>query len=304
MSMISYVKQLSARFNKNDIQKNCEITADSLKTHTIPGYVAASETFKTFQLRNKEILSYNTEFRKLCSVPRSGTIIDSISEALGNGVVLLDYLHKHSDTLYSEQESSLGLTYRKATYLRLISTITFAGDYARKFLNYVYTLETQSADEQFQIKDNITPAEIAFVKSNFLDFCNAIKILQQSVEQITKNVDNLPDAIVSESSDAAFSGTLGQAKMDPMGFSNFSMPVQVSVKWNPFYHIGAMIASFQVAQYKCAKEETDLLALRRLNLEKVLAKKPDARLQKEIEHLSSRISGLNYELSKMEKKNA
>lgn len=304
MSMISYVKQLSASFQKNDIQKNCEITADSLKTHTIPGYTDAIETFKTFQLKNKEIQAYNTEFRKICTVPRSGTIIDAISEALQKGVVLLDYMHKNSDTLYSAQETSLGLTYRKATYLRLASTISFANDYSRKFLNYVYTLETQSADEQFQIKDNITPAEILFVKTNFLDFCNAIKIMQQTLDQVTKNVDNLPDAIVSESSDIAFENTLGKAKMDPMGFNNFSLPVTVSVRWNLFYHIGSMIASFQVAQYKCAKEEMDLLALRRLNLEKIMAKKPDARLQKEIEHLSSRISGLNYELNKLEKKNA
>lgn len=300
MNIITYIKGLAHRFSKNQVQKSCELVSESLRAHTIPAYVAAADLFKSSKIKSKEGTEFITTFKKLATYPRSGTIMDAILEALENSVKLLDFVSKKADTLYADSESNLGLTFQKATYLRLVSAVTFTNDFSRKFLNYVYVLETGNADDDFKIKDSITPAEIKFVENNFSNFCVCVSILQQSIESIETNVDNLPDAIVSETSENTFESTMGRSKIDPLGLRGFSIPIDISAKCNPFYFFGAIIADYQVAAYKAAKEEHELLQLRKLNLEKIYEKKPDARLQKEMEYLSNRISGLNYELSKTE----
>ena len=300
MNIITYIKGLAHRFGKNQVQKSCELVSESLRSHAIPAYAAAAELFKSSKIKSKEGTEFVSTFKKLATYPRSGTIMDAILETLENSVKVLDFISKKSDTLYADNESNLGLTFQKATYLRVVSAITFTNDFSRKFLNYVYVLETSTVDSDFQIKDSITPAEIKFVEDNFVSFCTCISILQNSIESIQTNVDNLPDAIVSETSESAFESTMGISKIDPLGLRGFTIPITVSAKWNPFYFIGSVFADFQVAAYKAAKEEHELLQLRKLNLEKIYEKKPDARLQKEMEYLSNRISGLNYELSKTE----
>ena len=78
----------------------------------------------------------------------------------------------------------------------------------------------------------------------------------------------------------------------------------IPVWLNPIYHIGMRIAEWQAKRYKSAKEELSLLQLRKLNLERVSAGKPDAKIQSEIKYLEARIQGLNFDIDEMEKKYA
>ena len=302
MNILSYLKNLVHHFGKNQVQKSCEITIDSLKAHTIPAYVSAAELFNAAKLKNKETLSYVDDYRRLVGLKGNASIIESILDGLNKAVEVLEFVSSKSDTLYTEHESNVGLTFQKATYLQLASALTFANDFSRKFLNVVYILETENADKGSSLQDHITPAELQYVQSNFINFCTIMAVLKKDIPTIEKSVDGLPDAIVTDSSEKAFATTLGEAKMDPLGFRNFVMPVIVSVKWNPFYLIGMMYADFQNASYKAAKEELQLLQLRKINLEKINEKKPDARIQQEIQYLGTRVSGLNYEVLQLEKK--
>ena len=304
MNILTYIKNLVHHFGKNQVQKSCEIAIDSLKAHTIPAYVSASELFKINKIKNKETLSYVDDYRRLVGLKNNATIIDSILDGLNKAVEVLEFVSSKSDSLYSEHESNVGLTFQKATYLQLASALTFANDFSRKFLNVVYILETENADKDSSLKDHITPIELSFVQSNFINFCTVMAVLKKDISKIEASVDSLPDAIVSDTSTKAFDSTLGEAKMDPLGFRNFTIPINVSVSWNPFYMFAMMYADFQNASYKAAKEELQLLQLRKVNLEKINEKKPDARIQQEIQYLGTRVSGLNYEVSQLEKRYA
>lgn len=88
---------------------------------------------------------------------------------------------------------------------------------------------------------------------------------------------------------------MGSAKVDP-----FQMDL-IPIWLNPIYHIGMFVSEWQADRYKAAKEEVRLLQLRKLNLEKTIEKKPDAKIQHEIEYLSNRVQGMNFKIEKMEK---
>jgi hypothetical protein len=263
--------------------------------------VSAVELFNVNKIKSKEVLSYVDDYRRIVGLKNNVTIVESVLDGLYRAVAMLEFISSKSDSVYNDHESNTGLTFKKATYLQLVSAATFANDFSRKFLNVVYILETSQADQNASVQDNITPAEMAYVQANFSNFCRVIAVLKNDVTEIEAQVEELPDAMVADNSVKAFSSTLGESKIDPLGFRHLVLPIHVSVKWNPFYLIGMMYADFQNACYKAAKEELQLLQLRKVNLERILEKKPDARIQREVEVLASRVSGLNYKLQQTEK---
>lgn len=306
MQIFNYLKGLFHRITRGQIKSSCDLTIESIQTHTLPAYAQANELFKLRRISSKEGIALAGEFKKRVGTVKGTTgMVDAIEAILENTVKMLGTIVTRSDAVFSDIESTLGMTYQKAMYLRLISAATFANDFSRKFLNYLYVLETANLEaSENHISDALSPAEISYVKDNFANYVLVMTILSNSFVDVLKSIDELPDAVVSEQSDQVLSGSLGAKKVDPFGFRNLSLPITVGVNLNPFYLAGMLIADFRASQYKCSKEELDLLALRKLNLERLYAKKPDARLQQQIDYLGDRVSRLNYELATMKEKYA
>ncbi len=122
-----------------------------------------------------------------------------------------------------------------------------------------------------------------------------IEVMRRDPKDIAKALKGLPDSTITELTEKTLPAMLGEKAVDPFSLRHLSVQV------NPFYFIGMLKAEYQANKYKGAKAELELLQLRKLNLEKLLAKSPDARLEKEIEYMANRVSGLNYDIDKMEK---
>jgi hypothetical protein len=305
MQLFDYLKGLFHRITKGQIRASCDAVTESLQKHTLPAYAQASELFHIKKLSSAQAKEMAAEFEKIVGKHGSHNLVEAISDILNRTVVLLGQIGEKSDVVFSEVESTLGMTFQKAMYLRLISAATFADDYARKLLNYLYVVETAHVDPQGSpLAGALTPAEQSWVEANYRNFCLTLAILEKDPREVMQQIDELPDALVTEHTEQALIGSVGKAKMDPLGFHGFSLPVSISVKWNPFYLIGTMLADFRVAQYKCAKEELELLQMRKLNLEKLYAKQPDARIQQQLEYMSDRVARLNFELQETEAKYA
>lgn len=294
MSFLTYVKTLLPSFSKNKIVASCEMTQTSIREHTLPAYQAAETLLKGAKFKSEVVRDFAKIYAR--DVDKSaGGMIGSIRTRLDNSLVILNYIALNAKNIFSEVEASIALTYTKATYMRLVESAEFANTYARKFLNYVYILETAEADENASVKDSLTPAEIDWVNKNFIDFCLCLNIVGNSIAQIEKQMKELPDASITELSEKTFPTTLGVGKIDPFQIRHLSAAV------NPFYYFGMHRAESQAKRYKAAKEELELLQLRKLNLEQINAKKPDAKVQKEIQYMENRVAGLNYDVTKMEK---
>lgn len=306
MDLFKYLKGLFHRVTRGQIKSSCDLVVESLQETTLPAYESASQLFRTKKLASKEAVEFFNEFKKrVGTIKGANGLVDSIQVILANTVKLLNMISEKSDTVFSDIESTLGMTYQKAMYLRLISAATFANDYSLKFLNYLYVLETSNLNPQENpVGESLTPAEISNLNGNFNNFLLVLSVLNNNIDDVISSLDELPDAVVSEQSDHVLGGSLGERKIDPFGMRGLVLPVNVGVNYNPFHLLGMIIADFRVAQYKCSKEQVELLQLRKLNLEKLHAKKPDARLQKQIDDLTNRVKHLNYQLDQMKEKYA
>lgn len=303
-TLSSFIKGLSGRFGRNEVQKSCELVSDSLRQHTLPAYDAAVEFFKEFRIRSKEGKAVDTVVRKYIKVNGSTNSIGAIRDALNDSIRALEAISKKSETLYADHESNAALSFQKATYLRLVSNITFVNDYARKLLNYIYTAELAVVNGGQGVEKELSPADVRFIEDNMVNFAICLRVLQRPFDEVTRNIDAMPDALVSDASEEVMRSNFGEKSIDPLSATAMVFPVRVSVAWNPFYLFGMLLADFQNACYKASREEVSLLQMRLLNLQKINEKKPDANLQFQIEKMQERVDALNYDIARQVKKYA
>jgi hypothetical protein len=290
MNLFQYVSGLLPSFSKNAVLTSAEITKTSIREHTLPAYDTAVELWKGTKFKAKTVQVIESEIKKGVS-PKP--LFEVVQKALSNGCLILEFAGDHSKKIFSNTEANVGLTYAKATLVRVVGASEFANTYARKLINYIYIEEAiQAGVEQHVV---MPPVEVKWLHDSVNDFCIALRALTRNVEDFKKHVNGLPDAVISELTEATFSTTIGEAKTDPFELRN------LSVKVSPFYLVGMWMASYQANKYKAAQAELELLQLRQLQLQKTLERTQDAKLEKELEYLQDRVNGLNYSLQKMEK---
>jgi hypothetical protein len=302
MSLLSFLKNLPHKITKNELAKSCELILDSLRETTLPAYRSAVDLFRVTKPKSAESNKLLDEIKRHVKGVQSGSVFELIEHCLKNAETYLQAISKKSETLYGDAESTIALTYQKATYLRLVSSIGFAVEYSRRFLNYVYIQEMLAADPSYDTSHQLPPSEIEYINSFLSDFYVTLNALAKPYTNTEKDIDDMPDAVVTEMTEKTFGATQGTAKIDPLNFNQFILPGDASVRWNPFYLVGTMIASFQVAEFNTAKEELDLLQLRKIQLEQAHKGKPDPSLVRQIEVLNDRIGTLRYRKEQLEEK--
>lgn len=302
MNILTFLSGLTGKLGvigKNEVAKTCELNLRMLRDNTIPAYVSAEEYFSKQKPKSSDVTAIVSLYKRGV---RGGApdFFEGVLEGMRSAESWLVGLEKKSETLFADQEATLALSYEKATYLRIAASIGFATEYARRLLNHIYILETIERDDSQRLEDYQTPAEINYLSAHQSDFFLVLTALLVKFSKVEEMLADMPDATVTELTEKTFPHTLGAKKVDPLGFNGFVMPYDLSVKWNPFYLLGTCIASFQVSQFKAAEAELELLRLRKLNLERLNEKKPDAKLQAMIAKLEERVGTLRYEISKME----
>ena len=291
-SFLDHVRRLMPSFKKNSVLSSIEETRHGIIETSLASYLIAKDYFEEHKIESKESKDWINAFEKRVG---KGSSVTQIAEVLQNTVLILDHLGEQAKKVFSDTEANVGLTYQKATYIRLIEAAEFVSDYSLKFLDLLSIMETANLDKDTTLRGNLTPAQTKYLQDNYQDFLSALIVLSKTVKDIEKGVAGLPDAIITELTESTFPSTLGMAKIDPLNMRQFSAAM------NPFYFFGMMVVERQAKVYKLKKAEKELLEMRLLNLKKIQDKSPDASLQKDIQITTDRVGDLEFEIRKKEK---
>jgi FtsZ-binding cell division protein ZapB len=262
--------------------------------HSVQAYRSADQVWGNTAFISKQAKSLEKTYRLEVGLTGRQSMITSICAALENTLKVLDLIAEKGKVIYSDNEASMGLTFQKATVLRIVTIAEFANKYSLDLLNYIYTIEARATKGGEGI-DDISKAEEEQLINQFQDFCVAMNVLKVDMSSLEKALNDLPDAVVSEMTERTFISTIGSKKLDPFQVRNFN------VRKNPFYIFGMMVAERQEKKYKAKKETVELLQLRLMHLQKLRDKTQDASLDKEINYYQNRVTSLNHELEKLNK---
>ena len=294
MNFYNFIVSLFPTFKRDDILDAAIGTRKSIMEHSLTAYESADQVWGKTPFTSKEIKGLEKQYKSEVGISTRQSMIGDILFALQNSLKVLDYVVQKGKVIYSDNEASAGLTFQKATILRVVSASDFVNKYSLDLLNYIYVCETKDTDAG-KDTEGISKAEEEMVISQFMDFCVAIRVLKVNMESLEKSLAELPDATVSDMTEKTFISTMGAKKIDPLNLRGFS------VRKNPFFIFGMLEAEKQEKKYKAKKEMLELIQLRLMNLQKIRDKKQDASLDKEIEYYQSRVTGLNHEIEKMNK---
>lgn len=298
MKIENFVASILPSIARDNVLEDIRITEGELKTTTIPAYQHAAPFFKSWKFQNDISKDYQATFSRIAK-GHSGDLINVIAKGLPTVLGNLAVTEVEIKKVFAEDTAAGGMSYLKAQLLQYVEMAGFVSRYAMKLLVLIYAAETSSADAgETVITECMAPAQLEWLKLNFVNFCTAFAAVTLSVTDTEKAFRNIPDIVVTPENAKTLPATVGLAKIDPMGCG------LIPVKLNPIYHIRMRIAEWQTRRYDAAKDELKLCQLRQLNLERVAQNKPDPRIQKEIEYIEERTQKLAAKIAEMEREYA
>lgn len=297
MKPLNYVKSLLGLNDSSSIIEDLRLTEQELQKFAVPLYKGGLQAFPNSKFNHPAVVAYMEVFKKHTHGSKHfmAAMNESLDIALKNIEVITEIVQK----TFNDDVSSIALTYRKASVMQFSECLSFVSKFSRRFLNYIYVAET-SLDEVngSPIEDALNKRELEWLNANFLNFCLALNVVRFDPRKVEGALDDIPDVVITDDNYNTVAANAGTAKLDP--FCTGFIPVAL----NPIYHVRMFIAEWQNKRFVAAKDEREMIQLRKLNLERINAGKPDAGIQKEIKYLEGRIADLNFDIEEMEKKNA
>jgi hypothetical protein len=292
MKIEKFVAGLAPSMRKDQILGDIANVRKELNESTLPAYEAISTLFSHWKWRSEEMKSMSSTFSRLAG---GGNMVESLLKGLKEVSAALDTAEDYIMKTYNEEMAVSALTYKKAGVLQFVEAIAYVTKFSRKLANYMLVCETAVLDDSDTvINEAFTPFERGYLEGGFMTFCQAFKAIAIPVAAVKARIEEAPEVIVKAAAAGIMHETLGEKKTDSFGLN------LIAAKWNPFYHIGKAIAEWQVSSYNASKEELQLVQMRKLLLEKLAAKKPDAALSQEINYNEGRVQNLNAKIAKME----
>jgi hypothetical protein len=300
MKIFNFLKSLLPNFTKDRITEDIRITRAEIQDVTLPAYQTALQGFSGRKWQSEAAKEKMTAFSRMVKGGKNPILYihDSLPEVLKNLSMIEELVIKN----YTDNIAAQGMTYLKANLLQLVEAMGFVSKYARKLLLYLYIAETDTAmpaDENGEQSafhmGSLSKAELDYIDTNFVSFCMALNIVNKNTVELEKLLEEIPDIVVTEDNVLTLPALHGEQKLDPLQMGLIPLAL------NPIYHVRLSIAEWQANRYKAAVEELRLVQLRHLNLQKLTAGKPDARIEREMLYLESRVKNLNYKIAEMEK---
>ena len=169
MNFYNFVISLFPTFKRDEILDAATATRKSIMEHSLVAYQSADQAWGKTPFTSKEIKALEKQYKSEVGTSGRQSMIGDILFALQNSLKVLDLVVQKGKAIYSDNEASAGLTFQKATILRVITVGDFVNKYSLDLLNYIYVCETKDTKEG-KDTEGISKAEVDLINGQFLDF--------------------------------------------------------------------------------------------------------------------------------------
>lgn len=155
-------------------------SADGISTELLPRYLQLQEFLQTQQgksFNDKDVKAYSENLVKYLSKTQlhhahlsNPTMLEYIIPALQNVGALASFLSRTIDKDMGRSVSTSVLSFNKATILRFVDIIDFAGNYAATLLNWITARELASVTQTNIAPKAISPGDLEMVQGQAVVF--------------------------------------------------------------------------------------------------------------------------------------
>ena len=296
-SILGFSSELLPIFKKDRIIEDARIVQTELISYTVPAYKNSYELFKSNKIASKTIKDLEKRYFDRTGSKNPAGMVADIYTKLDRVVHVVETVSMAAEKQFESSIVVSGITLYKVSLIKALETSGFVSRYALRLLNYLYVLETEAVKaETSYTNKQLNKGEIKELDTYFYAFCDALRAFSRAGDNFQKELDKLPDVIVSPDAEATLSN-FSSVKLDPLDLFTVNGFV------NPVYRIGMMVAEIQVTRYKEAKELKTALELRRMYLENQKNNGvEDEGMQREIDVIQNRIDRCAETIRKAEDK--
>lgn len=273
-------------FGKRTLSTELDQINDKLKTFSIPSYIGLEkDPFNSATSKYFEGIYSNRVTR--------GNMYDGILKALNTCLELGEYLEEQVDTKFGNDITRASMTAYTINVLKLIETIDFISDYARRLCRY---LATTAVNKQRKVDemDSIVKAEQNFINDYKHAFFDGLKILNKPTKDIQAKLESIPNVSVTADNIDSVGAAVGKGNVDPLALNFFSP------RSNPSMFFVNKIARYQSNKYTQAKLDLQEIQVKILKLKQMKAGKEDAKLDTQIEYYENLNDKVRANIEEME----
>ena len=295
MKIEKYVRALLPNFEKRRMIEDMRNLIAELRDITIPSYEKAGEVFKGGHFTSETARQFDKECKEriaLYRINHINTIHRGLSMALINAEAVIGIISKE----YANDIMREGITYVIANHLQFIEVVSFASEYARRWLLHLFGLESMRLEDRDYYEKTAMLREQKYLDANRNNFINAIRIVSRTPERLHEALDSVPDIIVDPDNAIATAGVVGASRLDPLQFN------LIPVGLNPIYYVRLAYSEWQANRYHILREESKQIELRILFMKQAKSSTGtrDAKLEQQIEYSEQRLEKLRFKLHRME----
>ena len=295
MSIFNYFKTLIPSLEKRTILEDINNSAGELKTSTLPILKSAQKPMgqDSYKFKNADVEAFSKKFKRDNKSQIKGNFIAVSFEVANRIDENLPTVIKAVEAMFENGLIASAITYRKASLLKYIESISFFQKYVRKLVHQTYVLECGALGDASSVGSSLTEGEVNWLKENEDAFIGCMLGLSLKSAAFLESLEETPDMVVNPDTIDNVNVMSG-GKTDPFKM-NF-----ISTNVNLIYHVRMRIAEYQHAKYEAALQERKAIELRILHMQNLNEGKADPKVEQQIQYNEARLEKLNYKIKKME----
>lgn len=294
MKIINYLRSIGNLVGKGSVLEDLRLARTQFSDAT-EALKAADKSIGKF--KSKEMLSVQNSYSTIMRSVGQKTLFGHIASNIANIQGTIDALEAVVAGEFDERIAAQGLDYRKANVLQLTDALVFASRFTIKLLSHALKHETAIAREDKKLSETDTTSvmvfEAEYITQGLNAYCRVMGVITANSTSNVERIAKIPEILATESNFNQLRGTVGDAVLDPFGFS------ATNFRYNPIRAIRMARVEAKAARAREAEVELQLAQLRMMQLERARQGKEDPGLEREIKYMQSLIDELSREITEL-----
>lgn len=272
MDIPAFLRNILPSFNRSDVMDKIHNIGQKLAKIVRPSFDLANETLDEAHFKSNFSKSVAKDFQMALPTNLKSErkpVTRFLPKAIQHAQQMLDLLEQYAVKNLSASVHIEGVSYQKATVLRLIELLDFFADYSIRHLSYVVASETNIEDYGRPDGLAFTPDEHRFLENNRGVWIKLMALLQDDPKIAMKKVAEIPEIILGDM-DVASVPALAGASADPLHLG------LIPLVSNIFRWVGLRVAHWEIDRFERAMKEKRIIEMRLESRRQRLAGNPDA----------------------------
>lgn len=282
-SIEGYFKSLKNQFTSSELETSVDFDIGETEGRVLPMYERAADLNLETHTNRAIAGAFNSHYKHKNTISVYDAIFDTLSEVVENK----DDIIKMVKSEFNKENPKEIMDYYKINLLKYLESIHFLNEYASKWINVIVVEALE--DRQFlNLPDIKVSKEFILDRNNIALIAQVCNNLNQPVADFIKEIIKLKGYTYAE---ADWRNKPEETQKNVDAFKSGLIPV----RWNPLYHLGIMIATWQAENDEKYKAEYERMQFLLLQLKDKQENTGDPKIK---EHLDKQIHYYSDQINK------